>query len=526
MSNNIISNKPVIDGKIIIKRTFTNKKPILNIYNNTMNEYAQNVLLGLSAGVILNGASPTPYNRLCFTTPGMRMHDSYGSSSDDANVYFDTYKRTEGNVGLTVAFLKLDEEELAALNSKSRYLPIKDGNGDISDKVVAYGVYKMSDPNEKTGVLGFSIDDNIIENFSTGNCWVFDSGKANFEYNAIAITSFDKVDSFAAYKCISKANTFIEGDDLTFNFIIPGFTGITGANEILLNYTHDGKSKWRYNLKTGVTTLVEENDPAYNIDMKYIGLQQVVLNNKLYSIKQSNDGLSTNNIEVYTSDGSLIKTITNISTSKYIVRGLFTDGTDLYVSVTKCSSTGSPAAMLKINQENYSFETIANTDFTLWGNLPSKFNIAEYSYIKASFVVDDNRYYVVGDTSLDVQFICSDLKNVSTSIVATAPIFDCVVNVDNSETGTFYICGGTKRIRAVSISSKNERSTLPMLPLAAIMDRTSSSIVDNTYKNKGVWINNNQFANFLSFEKFDTMQSKTLAQKLTVSYGYEIETRE
>lgn len=517
------SNAAYIDGVIGIIRQQGKKKPIVNIYHNTMNEHAQNVLLGMSASLLLNGASPTPFNRLCFTTPGMRFQSETGTANTKNLLqYYDPNNLDKDNLGLVALFLKLDDDELAALNSSSKYLPIKDENGNLSSKVVAYGTFKTVNAVDKTGIITFSDESRLIESYSCANAWLFEADKYSFEYNVIAIASLDSLNTFASYKCISRVDLFGSGNEITKNFIAPGFTGITGANEVLLNYTQNGVSRWKYNLKTGKTTAVESNEPAYSIDMTNAGNQQVVLDGKLYSLRSGSFGYPAAYVDVFDSTGTLLKSI-NISISNYRPRGLFTDGTDVYISVTKVSTTSSiTASMLKINQSTYATTVVKNSAFTGWGNLPDNFDIDVSAYIKASYVVNDVRYYVVGDYILDVQFICSDIMNVKTSIVAEAPIFDCVVSVDNTPEGVYFICGGTKTASAPGTNAYNERTISPMLPYNQIRNSDNSNYLDNTFQGRGVWVNNNSYANFLSFEKYDTLQSKTIAQNFTITYGYEI----
>lgn len=511
-----IKDGALIDGAFSVKKSFGKKIKTYKMHN-TMSEDAQNVLLGLSASLLFNGASPLPYGRLCFTTPGMRMQSSTGIGADNSTLYYDDDRN---ELGLRLFILNLTASELSSLTKNSKYIPIKDGNGDLSNKVVGYGSFKVNDGDLKAGTLINSDSTKMIEPYSCSNAWGWGANKANFEYNAFAIASLDPIDSFAAYKCINAVNVNEVENEITGNFVIPGFTGITGANEILLNHTSNGVSKWLYNLKTGETRQVESNEAAYNFDITDLGNQQVVINGKLFAIRVGLDGEIENYVDVYTPDGGRVKYI-SFSSKKYRLRGLFTDGTDLYASVTKYSTSGNPAAMIKINTDTYATETIENTAFS-WGNLPSKFGIDTTAYIKASYEFDGTRYYVVGDTALDVQFICTDLSNVAGSIVATAPIFDCAFNIDGTEDGMYLVCYGTKTNKVITTDGYNERTLCSMLPINYILNAAGSSGLRNDYQTTGVWVNNYKFSNFLSFYKYDSTQSKTIAQQMDVTYSYEI----
>lgn len=512
MNKIIKEHGSLVDGVIGISKWEGNKEPVLTIHHNTMSEHAQNVLLGLSASLLLNGASPTPFNRLSFTTPGMRLQDNYGND-EEITLYYNK-DTSSGKLGLAVFFLNLDVDELLNLNNKSKFIPITDENGNLSNKVVAYGTYDVTNDSTKTGLINFSDYTKIPEDFSCANGWLFEAQKHSFEYNVIAIGTLDKINTFAAYKCISKVNLYNQGNAITENFIMPGFNGITGPNEILLNYTQGGLSRWKYNLKTGVTTAVEKNETAANnISMTNKKKQQLVLNDKLYSIYSYT-------FEVFDTNGN--KVANKSIDSDYSIEGLFTDGVDVYISTTDRRNYGN-ASMFKIDQSNYSTTRIANANFTGWGNLPDNFDISNTSYIKSSYKENDVTYYVVGDVALDVQFICSDIMNVKTSRVADAPQFDCVFNIDNTPEGTFFVCGGTNTNSGPSTNSAFlERSMCAMLPLNKIRKSEGTGYIDNTYQNTGVWINNNKFSNFLSFKKYDTMQSKTIAQNMVITYGYEI----
>lgn len=519
--NEIKHSGALIDGYIEIRRQQGKKKPILNIHHNTMNEHAQNVLLALSASLMLNGASPTPFNRLCTTTPGMVLPQSPGYGYTGAIRFFDSNATDGPAYGLTVFFLKLDQEELDALKSSSKYLPIKDTNGEISEKVVAYGVYKLKDSGKKTGTLTFSDPSKLVENFSSANAWYFEADKAFFDYNVIAISSISPINIFAAYKCISRVNIHETGAKLTSSFVIPGFGGITGANEIMLNYESNGVTKWKYNLKTGETTALEENEKGINMEMNYMHGQQVVMGDTLFSQYRQDNGAIMNIVQAFGSNGEKLQDISVETYGQYCkLRGLFTDGEKLYASVP--GYTDDYGSFFEINPSTYAVQNIKNSEFKLWGNLPSEWNPWE-TYIKASYVVQDHRYYVVGNIEKNVQFIVSDLTDIEGSIVAEAPVFDCVVSIDNTEDGVFFICSGTKKNEQnPSYSSNADRSYTAMLPASYIKNEDGSSIVENDLSETGVWINNNSFANFLSFEKYTEMQHKTIAQNLTITYGYEI----
>lgn len=505
----------LMDGQFSVRRRFGSRSTLTRL-NNTMSEHAQNCLLGMSASMWLNGASPMPYGRLCFSLPGIRLQDDIGSTEKYSTLFYEY--GTNKELGLRLFLLKLTDEELLALNSKSKYIPIKDGNGDLSDKVVAYGSYKVTNTDTKAGELALSDYTTMIKPYFCSNAWVWKANKAYFDYNAFVIASTDAIDTFASYKCISALNINAPDSVITGNFVMPGLTGVTGPNEILLNYTYNGISKWIYNIKTGSTRTVEPNEAGYNMDISQIGSGQVIMDGKLFAIRRNDStGDISNYIDVYLQDGTMTKSI-SISSSYYKLRGLFSDGTNLYASTT---DNGRGGKMFKIDTSAYSTEEIANDTFG-WDNLPSKFDKAKYAYIKASYVVDDVRHYVVGDCKLGVQFICTNLMDVQGSIVSTAPVFDCVFNIDGTESGVYFVCAGTKEFNKSSEKTNNERPTAPMLPLNYILNEGNTEAVDNTYKTKGVWINNNQFSNFLSYYKYDTLQNKTIAQELTITYGYEI----
>jgi hypothetical protein len=203
--------------------------------------------------------------------------------------------------------------------------------------------------------------------------------------------------------------------------------------------------------------------------------------------------------------------------------GLFTDGTYVYASCLPYSS-GDDTYIYKIDPDNYSSESIKFKEFSLVGNLPSAWVTNSATYIKSSYVVDGTRYYVVGNCLFNRQVICTDLKDIENTIVADAPIFDAVFCVDGTAEGVYFLKSGAGVKRSASNYTERDREKDELLS-NIIMRNSANDSTYTPYSNKydlGVWINNNQYANFLSFKKYDELQTKTMAQNLTITYGYEI----
>lgn len=510
-----------VQGKVISKRSIGKNKPILRVDYNTVSNAAQNVMLSLSAGYMLHGGYRTPFNMLAGTTPGMYK------VANDVNRYiaFYDYNNYKYGLGLTIFLLNLTSEEIEGLNANSKYIDIFDVSGNLSSKVVAYGTYKLDTANPKEGIVGYSDEESLIKGNSSGFAWVFPANLGAFEYNCIAVASFDSTKNFAAYKCINRVNLYKSGNTLTRNYIIPGAGSLTGANEIILDHTDRGISRWKYNMKTGITTAVESNEPGYSIDMTSMNGAQLVFDGKLYvipfEISRWYHNYANRYLVIDTSNGSVLKD-QEVSSGYYgTMSGLFTDGTNVYISFAKSSTTGGGSCALGlIDKSDHSISYTNLNESDLFSNWPEDFDLTVSTYIKASWVENDTRYYVVGDWQRQVEFIVSDPKNIKTSKIAESPIFDCVVNLDNTPEGTFFICGGVKKQDRFGVTNDYKIMRQAMLNVFANQYEGEEDPNITDYDKLGVWINNNKFSNFLSFKKYEAAESKTLAQQLTITYEY------
>lgn len=397
---------------------------------------------------------------------------------------------------ITLVLLNLPDE--TSLDANSKLLPVLTATGEIDySKVVGYSVGRLVSTNQYEGVLDTTVPKLMVKLGNVAKSYVFDAGIATGQFNWVAIMpgwGTKPWTGIQAFKCLSGYNIRQPDDANKYGWVRPGVTDgvntLTAEDEILLFFTHNGASRWKYNLTTGAMTQVPPTDFAYNwtcpqiIGQQYCG-NQVVVNNYLYVI--SKQVLYKINITT----GGVEAQIT-IGYSSDELYGLWYDGEYLWTSCYDASSS-TRAYVMSINPGTLSqVSKTVNTSYTGWGGLPASWNKTQTCINKIGSI------WFVYNMADDCVLACTDLKNVCGSLVGILPgMAFCGFESGGQE---YHFYQGTPTNFQIG-------------------DETTDG--HTTFNAAGYWLSDDSYSNFWSATKLSEVKVKSETTKAFIDYGYE-----
>lgn len=488
-----------IKGFIRVKLVDSKTGKVLSEKNhNFVNDAMKRVALAQSLSLDLCPNTGSPFGMIhCFNNQVWSPYTGSGS--------WLSYNKVPD--GPALVLLKFDDS--LVLDKNSKMLPIFTSTGEIDyTKVIGYSVGRLISTNSKEGVTNTTGATQMVNLGNVAQSFLFDTDIATGEFNWLAIMpSFETHHwhSLQAFKCLSNYNLRQTGDANRFGYVRPGVTDgtnvLTSDNEILLFFTHNGSSKWKYNLVTGEMKAVDPSDFAYNWTNSYIVNNsncgnQIVVNGYLFAIVGST--LYKINIADGTSVGS--RTISynpasseNNNKGQY---GLWYDGTNILVSCCHYSTSYTnrsyvtainPSTMAQVSKTD-------NVNYTGWGGLPSSWNVSQTCFNKC-----DNLYYVQ-NLEYDATIVCTDITDVCGSMIGIMPQQGTALFKTNNQVYHYYQ-GSIDSIRIGSESAAG--GTAVTFP--------------------GFWLSDETYANFWSASKLNEMKVKGASVKAYIDYGYEFE---
>lgn len=406
------------------------------------------------------------------------------------------------------ALVLLNFGEDVVLDANSKMLPILTNTGAIDySKVTGYSVGRLLSTNEKEGVTNTTGATQMVNLGNVAQSFLFDTDIATGEFNWLAIMPGFETHpwhSLQAFKCISNYNVRQSGDANKFGYVRPGVTDgtnvLTGDNEILLFFTHNGVSKWKYNLATGEMKAVGVSDFAYNWTSSVIVNNdtcgnQIVVDGYLFAIV----GYILYKINI--ADGSTAGSISisydtasgNGTAGQF---GLWYDGTSIWVSCNYSNTSYTNRSYVsEINPSNMSQKSRTyNNQFTGWGGLPAGWDPTQVCFNKC------NDLYYVHNCAYDATIVCTDIMNVCGSIVGIMPAQGTALFEANNQ--VYHWC--QSQLSTLNLGSETYEGEL------------STSCA-------GFWISDETYSNFWSAVKLDETKVKGANIKAYIDYGYEFE---
>lgn len=257
-----MNNSFRIQGIVEIEK-INKKDRTKTVYKNTITKGGKQFLLNRAANSLI-GIDASTYGEILSSnmltkTGSNYVTDSYRTTRCARNV------RTDRDINNVL--LNLGEEELSKLTEDTRHVDIWDETMALKSKLVGYASSNLNPTNDgKEGLVDVERPEYVADAFTIAKRWKYDAGVASGTINVVGMmpgSSLQGVngEGLKNSKCIDRCNVqSVNFSSLSSSFLIPGVAGYTNNNEILLNYTTDSNSKWKYNIVTGETVKVEDTE--------------------------------------------------------------------------------------------------------------------------------------------------------------------------------------------------------------------------------------------------------------------------
>jgi len=473
------------------------------IKSNTVTNLGKLLMLSKSANNILMEFGGSPYGRVRSTD----LLDSYYSSSSS------TYNvKAKQDNGLNLYLANLDSG--VTLTEDTKYVDLLDSNFDVDyTKIVGFANSRDVSANTREGVQDFTRFNHMINDKCVANRWKFAEGVATGTFNHLLIMpgihGDFKTNGIYLKKCISRVNQFEDIADLGNSFIIPGVTGLTGPNEILLNYNRNNVNRWRHNLATGEVTQVDSNDIGYNVPL-YETYDQVYVDGLLYL-------LCTDNIlrKINTTTGAVVNTANVLS---YATHGasMFYNGTNLIIMESYNSDEGTYDTRSKVytvNVNTLSTSSVNKVAWTGWSGIPAGWSRNRMIAKKCG------AYYFVHH-GFEV-IMCTDLMNIKGSRV-NAFLAHPKTHYVSDGVDIWTIEKGVHNFRYDNIEANKSEPPNNLLDSNVYNRvRDNGTYRDYNYTNSGIWIGRLWCGNLISFVKLAQPITRSATDIMWVAYGYE-----
>lgn len=498
-------------------------------YKNTITNAGKQFLLAASAGII-TGIGGEAFGSMTSLDAIRRI---VASSADMRRLSL-----TKGD--LTLCLLNLPDSVLQGLQAGSTYLPVFGNTFASADNLIGYANGNINPAaNGKEGAITYPKADYIASAFTVGKRWKFAEGVATGSFNCIAMIPSAAInspqgDGFKISKCLEQVNiNDANFGSLSTGFLIPGVPGYTSNNEILLNFSRDGISRWKYNLQTGEMTQVADSDPFFVVTPAEC-CDMNVIDGYLYVIGATASGRSIS-VTVYDPANSMAQVASfscsgKSNTNNKVGVNVFKVGNDIYVSQTGANSAIAGAYVLwklnKTGSNNYASSAgTGMTDYSEIGlTVPSglpveKVGIGTYKgayvmYLPSLVAPASNADYIASGASIG--YVFSDLENPVASIIDTVCCVqsnECLFTAgsnfgslrigDHKSTGSYYDAIVDNRI---------------------VINNEAGSKALNT-RESGVYISMDKWSSqVFSFVKLNAPVSKTQSDVIHVSYNYNVVT--
>lgn len=243
-----------IDIEIINKKDNTKR---VYSQHNTLTKGGAQLFLARSAGSLLKSAG-----------------DSFGQ------IYcIDSWDGRDGNVRtsriyntITNVLLNMDTDKLSSMTSSSTFMDFYNDDFNDLSRVKGYANLNTLHPNDGLeGTVDYSKGEYVADGYVRAMRWYYDRGVASGTFNCIAMMS--RSTAQVAYpvnygtlfgKIIDRVNrSYSTWSSNSTRFCPPGVPGVTDNDTILMNFTQDYISRWKYTISTGEVAEVPSSDPFW-----------------------------------------------------------------------------------------------------------------------------------------------------------------------------------------------------------------------------------------------------------------------
>lgn len=509
---------------------------------NAITPAGKQMLLAQSAQSLLNMGSDY-YGRLAtISALYTRKDGSYGRSVRSSN----------NNRDITNLLLNLDNPE--ALTDADNYIPVLSEAGETENASKVIG-YASSDTNPtadgKAGEADYTLPEYVVDGKIVAKRWKYKELVATGTINAVAMAPFSvyghgsRGSGFRSAKCLDKVNyTYLNFVSFSTGFCPPGIPGITGATEVLLNYSQDGITQHKHDLATGETIDITsgwagipfpQNSAGYRItDYWYDGSRYLYLLNMDYS------GSSSAYITVYDTQGGVLTyinyfTIYSPAGSSSSYRGMYAcflpHNGELYVSwLGRPENTSGGLTKLTKSGNYYNSYTSAGTDYSIVGlTVPSGLVYKDFALKPLA----NGRYALVMEaypqktTTIDTDRISGDYAKHAYVFTDLNDVFGSVVGVIEWMTNNGTIVSTPAVTGFLSVDFYNSKANQS---LSYDVDGANQEVRNNSFPSgklsgnpNGVWWSDLSWSsNVVSHVELTTPVEKAEDDILYVTYGYKI----
>lgn len=384
-----MNNSFKIQGIVEIEK-INKKDRTKTVYKNTITKGGKQFLLNRAANSLI-GIDASTYGEILssnmLTKTGSNYVADYRTARCARNV------RTDRDINNVL--LNLGEGELDNLSEDTRHVDIWDATMSLKSKLVGYASSNLNPTNDgKEGLVDVERPEYVADAFTIAKRWKYDAGVASGTINVVGMmpgSSLQGVngEGLKNSKCIDRCNVqSVNFSSLSSSFLIPGVAGYTNNNEILLNYTTDNNSKWKYNIATGETVKVEDTEnfwvvPAGSGDTNIDNLTDMrVIGGYLYCV-YSRYSYRYVIIDVYDISNNMNKVTSiqcdcNSNGGYHEKASLVVTGSNVYVSCTGYYDVSTH------NYQNYLFRLTKSGSNNYYSN-----SVALTSYADIDLVVPD-----------------------------------------------------------------------------------------------------------------------------------------
>lgn len=364
-------------------------------YTNTITPAGKQFLASQACSSLF-GCSPISYGSYCST------YSLFGTDTLSANSGNRVYSVGSMYTSMGVVLLNLDSSTLAGLGTQTNYLPVFDSTlENLGSQVVGYASVNTTPVvNGLEGSVDYQKPSYIANSNAQCGRWVFPEGVGTGTVNCIALMPMSSLNpllgtTFRNWKYLDRVNPrYTNFTSYSTSYLIPGVTGYTTDEEILLNFSQDGVSKHKYNFVTGVMTDYPDSDstpfwvpPVVTLsNTNYYPFAQHLYNGYLYVIYKSSVSATTKRLLVFDVSNSMSR-VSNITFNSSLSSvDLFLEyGGSLYISCLHMGiGTSTNDCLFKINMNSSGYGTSVtsyNNYSTLnFGYSPSSLDANDYCF--------------------------------------------------------------------------------------------------------------------------------------------------
>lgn len=445
------------------------------------------------------------------------------------------------NKSLTNVLLNLGTTEISSITNNTNYVNMYDNDLLTASKVVGYANNNINPIGDgKEGALDNCKPAYVADRYTVAKTWKYDAGVAVGTINAIGMAPAPVVktnngDGFQFAKCLDKTNQqYANYLAMSTGFLPPGIIGFTSNDEILLNYSQDGKTKHKYTISTGVITDLADTDPFFVIPNN--ACDCVLIGNYMYVLDSVNplSNSSSPRVTVYDVTANMAQkaqfTCSYLTSSDNMISAKFLlkDGNLYVTAIDRIVKAGASKlwTLSKGSNDWYSSAGTAATDFSsigaviptgldksyvCFGNYGGNYVMYVFSRLDGIIDFQLTGYKMIGFVFTDFTNIVGSLVDIICGVTPNSIAFNAGSNKGLLRIGYNYYCNSTYFGTAYGrVSGKK-----------VVTNNSTQKQIDNY--NSGVYLSmDKDWSNIFSLKVLSSPLVKGPDDILYVTYGYKI----